>query len=717
MSIQLQTKSEHINHFNPNQFQFSYPFITDDTLIVNFADEILQYEIKLWTEIHKHLQKWISILSESNDFINTLVEIKFALAKLFYLVHQFVSDKLSNAKIEGNNLSFVKRQRAQIVFQSDILNDFLYILELIYTSWNEIIDGEKLTEKLSLNNCFDNFSNPLCIMFESMYLLCKDYAGFPSFLINKINLIQSFIFIENSHNLMIYIFKAQLRILNNSSHSKYIEIKNCTQVESWVDYVLSKVKEDHNPNYFKFLSLVINISGYIFQPAQDKILSTFPHLFSDLPVINVTHPNIVISPDILSPVISSQKVEGIESFAKYLISKFNSNTRIIKNSKDMQKIKDSLDLTPEIKEYFKNGFEEWLIWVANSCKEDEFICNNIVRILYNSVFISSIPIASFTDNNLQLDSWIDYVQQNLEQTSIHFSNIINNIEKRTTNTDLDNSVQMIIDVSDACSYKIVDLEENERWEISFDKSQRTHGEQIKELLFSSGFHRSLLNFIQHNYNVLEKCLNGDVNEQQLRSWVQTFSSIFVCLQNIAFWHDHLTNEILKEWNVYNFKNIRFEQQVGELGLILTIVNQINENSCILDLKQLTDGLNERLQLSKPSELIEWTYETPIEIPAISLTYTSNNGVSKSEISHNNESRSREIYSIVSENINNNKAQHNKNTQSQSNNGVLCSMCISSLIFEIYSKLAHFVDISFTENIISRIIYEDKSITVISKQKI
>lgn len=47
MSIQLQTKSEHINHFNPNQFQFSYPFITDDTLIINFADEILQYEIKL----------------------------------------------------------------------------------------------------------------------------------------------------------------------------------------------------------------------------------------------------------------------------------------------------------------------------------------------------------------------------------------------------------------------------------------------------------------------------------------------------------------------------------------------------------------------------------------------------------------------------------------------------------------------------------------------
>ena len=76
---------------------------------------------------------------------------------------------------------------------------------------------------------------------------------------------------------------------------------------------------------------------------------------------------------------------------------------------------------------------------------------------------------------------------------------------------------MIIDVSDACSYKIVDLEENEKWEISFDKSQRTHGEQIKELLFSSGFHRSLLNFIQHNYNVLEKCLSGDVNEQQLRS--------------------------------------------------------------------------------------------------------------------------------------------------------------------------------------------------------
>ena len=231
------------------------------------------------------------------------------------------------------------------------------------------------------------------------------------------------------------------------------------------------------------------------------------------------------------------------------------------------------------------------------------------------------------------------------------------------------------------------------------------------------FDNYLTTFISNNWEVLEKWLGDHVSKKEMKAWITLFSSIFVCLQSMSWRSVQVAKRIIKGSWIDQFRNIRLEHQVGEVGLIYSVVCQIDESFSIVDIVRLSNILDQRFKLNNVKELIECVYETPIEMPTINITYKSSYGVSKSDISYNNESKSKEMYSVISEYTLNKENVENKNKSFLNNeNGALCNMNIFSIIFEIYSKLVQYVNGSFAKEIVTKLIYEDDNIAIISKEK-
>ena len=178
-----------------------------------------EYEFKIWKEIHFHLEKWKQILLKSNDFITTLIEIKFALSKILYIAYLFANDELINAKREERAFDLIQTERVEIMHQNSIINDYFDILDLIYNWLNEYTDGETLINDLSLNNWFDHFENPLSIMFETMEIFWDWWSKRKVLFKDKLVLVQKYIFIESSYKLIISILKVILNIPSKHDQS------------------------------------------------------------------------------------------------------------------------------------------------------------------------------------------------------------------------------------------------------------------------------------------------------------------------------------------------------------------------------------------------------------------------------------------------------------------------------------------------------------------